>query len=115
MVQKIPEKIKKEIEAKGGIEKIIKEFPPKKDIKKIAFIHHALSDEIRLKILFFLNIQESCVCLIKEITGLSYSKLSYHLKILKDAGLIKSRKLGNYIIYSISKKGKFFIDKCMIK
>ncbi len=111
----MPEKIKKEVEAKGGIEQITKNIPPKKEIKKIAFLHHALSDVIRLKILFFLNIQESCVCLIKEITGLSYSKLSYHLKILKEAGLIKSRKLGNYIIYSISKKGKLFIENCIRK
>jgi len=115
MLQKMPEKIKKEVEAKGGIGEIMKNIPPKKDLKKIAFVHHALSDEIRLKILYFLNIQESCVCLIREITGLSYSKLSYHLKILKEAGLIKSRKFGNYIIYSISKKGKFYINNCIIK
>ncbi len=113
MLQKMPEKIKKEIEAKGGTEEIVKKLPSNKTIRKIAIVHHALSDEIRLKILFFLNIQESCVCLIKELTGLSYSKLSYHLKILKETGLIRSRKLGNYIIYSISKKGRYYMDNCI--
>jgi len=115
MKRKIPEKIEREIQRKGGLENILKNIPNKRNLKKMASLYHALSDEIRLKILFFLYQQESCVCLIREITGLAYSKLSYHLKILKDAGLIKSRKLGNYVIYSISPKGKNIIDLCLQK
>ena len=115
MANKIPENIQKEIKEKGGLEQILVKIPKDKEIKKIAQIHHALSDPIRLKILFFLYYQSSCVCLIKNITGLAYSKLSYHLKILREAGFIKCKKSANYIFYSVSERGKFFVEHCDFK
>jgi len=110
MLTKIPNKLKKEIDKKGGFEKIVESLPPQMEIEKLAKIHFALSDPIRVKIIFFLKKQKSCVCLLREITNIAYSKLSYHLKILKNAGLIESHKDGNYVIYELTTIGMKFIE-----
>ncbi len=110
MLTKIPDELKRDIERKGGLDNIVGKIPTEENLKKIAMLHQALSDINRLKILHFLKFQESCVCLLREITGLSYSKLSYHLKIMKDANLIKSRKYKNYVIYSLTKKGECALE-----
>jgi len=48
---------------------------------------------------------EQCVCDIWQVLGLPQNLTSHHLKILKGAGLIDSRKEGLKVIYSINKKG----------
>ena len=110
MLTKVPDELKREINEKGGVEKIKEALPSQREIEKLAKIHHALSDSIRLKIIFFLKEQKSCVCLLREITNIAYSKLSYHLKILKNAGLIESHKDGNYVIYELTTIGMKFIE-----
>jgi len=65
-----------------------------------------LSDPVRLHILKALEIEDLCVCVLVEITGCSYSALSYHLKLLKDVGLITSTRDGNFLIYGLTDKGK---------
>ncbi len=111
MVAKIPENIRENIEKKGGLEKIIEILPSKKKLSKIAKIHSALGDPLRLKIICFLSIQESCVCLLREIVNIPYSKLSYHLSVLKSAGLIKGKKQGNYVIYSLTSLGRKYASE----
>ncbi len=108
---RIPPKIQKDIERKGGLESIIQKLPAEEELRKMANLYHALSDVNRLKILHFLRFQESCVCLLREITGLSYSKLSYHLKIMKDVNLIKFRKYKNYAIYSLTEFGERIVSE----
>ncbi len=109
----IPADMEREINEKGGIESIISNIPNEKSLEKIAGIHQALSDSIRLKIMFFLHEQRACVCLLRQITSLAYSKLSYHLKILRDANLITYEKNGNYAIYSLTDFGRFCVEKCV--
>ncbi len=66
---------------------------------KIGF--HALSDKIRLDILDLLRSQELCVCELCEKLALPQSKLSFHLKNLKEAGLLRSRQQGRWMYYRI--------------
>ncbi len=71
---------------------------------EIREIFYALSDEIRLKIVRLLVAhKELCVCQLQEILGISQPNISFHLRILKDAGLIKSRKEGKWNYYSLNK------------
>ncbi len=71
---------------------------------EIREIFYALSDEIRLKIVRLLIAhKELCVCQLQEIFGISQPNISFHLRILKDAGLIKSRKEGKWNYYSLNK------------
>jgi len=63
----------------------------------------ALSEPLRIKILELLRSQELCVCdLCEQLGSISQSKLSFHLKTLKDAGLLRSRQEGRWIYYSLN-------------
>ncbi len=63
---------------------------------------HALSDPIRLQVLELLRSQELCVCELCEHLGTTQSKLSFHLKNLKQAGLVRARQDGRWIYYSLN-------------
>ena len=65
-----------------------------------AKIFNALSDPIRLEILEFLRDGEKCVCEITPHVNLPQPLVSRHLKILKNAGLVKRRKQGTWHMYS---------------
>ncbi|MBI4781253.1 MAG: winged helix-turn-helix transcriptional regulator [Oscillatoriophycideae cyanobacterium NC_groundwater_1537_Pr4_S-0.65um_50_18] len=67
----------------------------------IAACFHALSEPLRLQILDLLRNQELCVCDLSEALGISQSKLSFHLKVLKEAELLRSRQEGRWVYYSI--------------
>ena len=77
-------------------------------IAAMSQVYSALSDPLRLRILSILSVQPLCVCVIKEIVNVPDSKLSYHLSILKDAGLVDSARDGNWIMYSLTVIGKHY-------
>lgn len=62
---------------------------------------HALSDPLRIQVLELLRTQELCVCELCEHLGVTQSKLSFHLKTLKEAGLVRARQDGRWIYYSL--------------
>lgn len=101
----IPEPIRAQCERKGGMKGIKARLLPDKEIKRRSRQCQALSDYQRLKILLILVEQPLCVCLIKEFVRVADSKLSYHLAVLKKAGLIRSNKQGSWIIYESTQKG----------
>ena len=63
---------------------------------------HALSDETRLEIMERLKDGEQCVCDLTDALKTGQSRLSFHLKVLKDAGLITDRPEGRWIYYSLN-------------
>ena len=65
-------------------------------------ITKALSDSSRVRILMALRIGELCVCQIIELLGLAPSTVSKHMSILKQAGLVKSRKKARWIYYRLA-------------
>jgi DNA-binding transcriptional ArsR family regulator len=67
-----------------------------------AKIFNALSDPIRLEIIEFLRDGEKCVCEITPHMKLAQPLVSRHLKILKNAGLVKRRKKGTWHMYSVT-------------
>ncbi|QMS89429.1 winged helix-turn-helix transcriptional regulator [Nostoc edaphicum CCNP1411] len=68
----------------------------------IAAGFHALSDQLRISVLELLRQRELCVCDLCEALGVNQSKLSFHLKTLKEAGLVHSRQEGRWIYYSLN-------------
>lgn len=72
------------------------------DLAMILSGFRALSEPIRLQILELLREQELCVCELSTQLNLGQSKLSFHLKTLKDAGLLRSRQEGRWIYYSLN-------------
>lgn len=63
---------------------------------------HALSDPIRIQIVEILQQQERCVAGLCEDLHSTQSKLSFHLKVLKDAELVQTRQDGRWIYYSLN-------------
>jgi ArsR family transcriptional regulator len=63
---------------------------------------HALSDPLRIQVLELLRSQELCVCELCEHLGTTQSKLSFHLKALKEAELVRARQQGRWIYYSLN-------------
>ena len=70
-------------------------------------IFKALSDETRLRILKLLERGELCVCDIVAALDMIQPNVSFHLGVLKDAGLIKDRKQGKWIHYRIDDSDVF--------
>jgi ArsR family transcriptional regulator, arsenate/arsenite/antimonite-responsive transcriptional repressor len=62
----------------------------------------ALSDPIRLQVVELLREQEMCVCDLRDRIEISSSKLSFHLKTLKTANLVRSRQQGKWLYYSLN-------------
>ena len=69
-------------------------------MQRLLLIFKALSDETRLKILKLLEDGELCVCDIVETLKMTQPNISFHLGMLKEAGLIKDRKDGRWMYYS---------------
>jgi ArsR family transcriptional regulator len=63
---------------------------------------HALSEPLRIQVLELLRTQELCVCELCEVLEITQSKLSFHLKVLKEADLVRSRQEGRWIYYSLN-------------
>jgi ArsR family transcriptional regulator, arsenate/arsenite/antimonite-responsive transcriptional repressor len=64
---------------------------------------HALSDETRLEIVQMLSHGERCVCELQNTLDAAQSRLSFHLKTLKDAGLVTDRRDGRWIYYALNR------------
>jgi len=75
-----------------------------KEILKLKEFLKIISDTNRLRILCLLAQKELCVCEIFEALKLSQNLVSHHLAKLKCLSLVKERKEGTFIIYSINRK-----------
>jgi len=75
------------------------------DIDRAVSLFHALSDPIRLSIIEMLRSGERCVCDLQGDLDAAQSKLSFHLKVLKEAGLVTDRRDGNRRIYQADPDG----------
>jgi ArsR family transcriptional regulator, arsenate/arsenite/antimonite-responsive transcriptional repressor len=64
----------------------------------------SLSEEIRIRIVLLLMDREACVCELMEVFGMAQSKLSHHLLMLKDAGILQDKKRGKWNYYRINTK-----------
>lgn len=74
------------------------------DITRAAQLFHALSDETRLEIIQRLLSGEKCVCDLTDALDAAQSRLSFHLKTLKDAGIVDDRKAGRWVYYTLNRE-----------
>jgi len=73
------------------------------DVPRIAQLCNALADEARVEIVARLLDGEKCVCDLTEALDTGQSRLSYHLKVLKDAGLVTDRREGRWAYYTLAR------------
>ena len=105
-VLNLPEEMGEALKAVGGLTSLKGRIPDREDLSSEGRLHQAMSDPIRLQIIHSLAVIDLCPCILKEITGLSDSKLSYHLNILEGEGLIKSSPRQRWRIYILTDLGR---------
>ena len=72
-----------------------------KMFNKVSTFFKVVGDATRLKILYALDNNEMCVCDIANLLNMTKSSISHQLKLLKDNGLVKSRKSGKEVYYML--------------
>ncbi|WFN33918.1 metalloregulator ArsR/SmtB family transcription factor [Methanogenium sp. S4BF] len=102
----LPEEVEEALIACGGVRAMQAHLPDPDRLACLCAVHRACADPVRLKILSLLSTQPLCVCVIKQVIGIADSKLSYHLNVLRKAGLIEGEPQGNWIIYSLTDAGR---------
>lgn len=101
----LPDEVSKAIEDIGGIKCLTTAVPPARVINKQLRVHHVLSDKTRLKIMWAVKCCDLCPCVLIEFLKIPNPKLSYHLRVLEKAGLIKHYRKKNWKVYSITELG----------
>ena len=70
---------------------------------QVARLCHALSDETRVEIVRLLSDGERCVCDLTDALDAAQSRLSFHLRTLKDAGVVTDRREGRWVYYALDR------------
>ena len=83
------------------VQQTAKTIPPKENIQQMVDIFKALGDPTRLKIVLALLNQEHCVCDIAVICNQTDSAISHQLRILRTMKILKNRREGKIIYYTI--------------
>ena len=87
-------------------------FPPHlTSLQEAAIWFRALGDETRLKIVECVIDSEQCVCDLTDLLSTKQSLLSFHLKTLKDAGILNDRRDGRWVYYSLNPDALRFLDQ----
>ena len=74
-------------------------------MRRAARLFHALSDETRVALVEMLRDGERCVCELQDALDAAQSRLSFHLRVLKDAGIVSDRKEGRWVYYALNPEG----------
>ena len=83
------------------IEKVNKSIPKEENLYNLSDFFKILGDSSRLKILYALFISEMCVCDLSKLLNITQSAMSHQLKTLRQANLVKYRKSGKEVFYSL--------------
>lgn len=71
------------------------------DSREAARWFHALSDPTRVEIIRRLSHGECCVCDLQDTLDAAQSRLSFHLRVLKEAGIVTDRRDGRWVHYTV--------------
>ena len=92
-----------ECEAHNGVVEKVREGMPEDEILyDLAELYKVFGDSTRIKILYTLFEEELCVCDIASILGMSMSAISHQLRVLKQACLVRYRREGKTVFYSLA-------------
>ena len=70
----------------------------------------AMGDPLRLRLLRLLRQREACVCELVEALAIPQYQASKHLRVLRDAGLVQDRRVGNWVHYSLASHARPFLS-----
>lgn len=97
------------------VKKVKQTFPKDEMMFDLADFYKIFGDTTRVKILYALDKSELCVCDISALLGMSLSAVSHQLKILRDSNLVKTKRQGKIIYYSLSDDHVKSILECGIE
>ncbi len=86
----------------AGLQELANKAVSVEDAKKRSKLFKALADETRVRIIGVLTVREMCVCEVMVALGLTQPTASHHLGILENVGLVKDRKEGKWVFYSLA-------------
>ncbi len=78
------------------------------EIEKVASLLKLLGDKNRLTMVKILDSHDCCVCEFVEIFNISQPAISQHLRKLKDLGIVKETRRGQWIFYSLNKDSEYY-------
>ena len=81
---------------------LLKDLPEQSSVDSLSEIFRALSEPTRIKIIYLLSSEEMCVHDLTTLLDSSQSSISHHLKILKLNNLVKARRDGKSVYYSLA-------------
>ena len=84
------------------LKQIDEKMPPEEELQDLAEFYKVFVDTTRLKILYVLLCSEMCVYDIAAVLGMSQSAISHQLRVLKQLDLVKHRRDGKTIFYSLA-------------
>ena len=84
------------------VEKVNAEMPDEEVLYDLAELFKLFGDSTRIKILYVLFAAELCVCDIAQLLGMSQSAISHQLRALKQAKLVRYRREGKQVFYSLA-------------
>jgi ArsR family transcriptional regulator len=87
----------------AGLRQLVNELTDPDSLRRQSRLLKALANETRLMMLRLLSIREMCVCELTVALNLTQPTASHHLSILQNVGLIKDRKEGKWVFYSVAK------------
>ena len=91
-----------EAEHSCGVEQALAHMPANSKLLELAGFFKVFADGSRIRILYALDGQELCVCHMAELLGMSVSAVSHQLRILRDADLVRTRREGKTVFYSLA-------------
>ena len=92
-----------EVHSHNDVIEVVKlSMPCDEELYDIAELFKVFGDSTRIKILYVLFKSEMCVCDIAQALSMTQSAISHQLRILKGAGLVKCKRDGKSMIYSLS-------------
>ena len=86
----------------GAVDQVRQVLPPDEVLSDLADLFKIFGDSTRIKILYALLRSELCVCDIADLLGLTQSAISHQLQVLKKSKLVKYRREGTTVFYSLA-------------
>jgi DNA-binding transcriptional ArsR family regulator len=102
----IPPELVDELEEYGGLEGVGRYRPDEGVIARLGKVYSLLSARSRIEILYFLNFSRMTPGMLNRITGMAPNLLSFHLRKLESAGIIKGERMGRFVVYGLTDMGR---------
>lgn len=83
------------------LKRVREKIPPEEPVYEVSELFKVFGDSTRARIICALNIEEMCVCDLAALLNMTHSAVSHQLRLLKVSRIVKSRKEGRVVYYSL--------------